>query len=481
MRTDTLTRPNFKAREYDAEAILKTIEANVQQSALQHNLIEEGETFALTPDQERAIEQVLALREEGIENILIKAPTGSGKTEVEFRVAVQEYLKNKRPVIILVPTRDLSRQHYQYYVERIKGTPLYVAEFHGGVSRGYRRALMEKIQSRRLHFVIASTLILQQDEYTDVLNAAGLIIVDDVNAFDEEEHLSILQEVNTPMIFASATPKQVSDFLETKNAFDNLIEMKAMPFNSPPTKVHRVKGNFGEDVLEQIDRATEIMERHLSDKGRIFVISRTRANVPRLSDALEARLEIPVASLHGEMVDSQFQANRMKRFGQDVPKETRIEMMKKFKDSLPSVLVATNLVGSGIDIPHADLIVITDADSFGEHEQEQLIGRVGRRSRASEAVLITQTIRAERPKRRGSFQRGRFSGPRSRSSFNSNSNGNGSGSGNRDNNRPNGERNTFAPRPAASNNGQSRPQHNNTGHNNNAPKGIPGRRLSDVL
>lgn len=448
MRTNVIRRP----RELNSEAILKTIEENVQQAAVAHHLVEEGETFSLTADQQNGIEKILAMREEGNDNILLKAPTGSGKTEVEFRVAVQEYLRSQKPVIILVPTRDLSRQHYQYYVERIKGTPLYVAEFHGGVSRGYRRALMEKIHSGRLHFLVASTLILQQDDYLDLLEAAGLVIVDDVNAFDEEEHLSVLEEIDTPMIFASATPGQVQEFLQTKNALGSVIEMKAMPFNSPPTRVHRVKGELGEDVLKQITRATEILEKHLADKGRVFVISRTRANVPLLAEALQSQLEIPVASIHGNMVDTQFQVSRMKRMGQEVPNETRIEMMKKFKDSLPSVLVATNLVGSGIDIPHADLIIITDADSFGEHELEQLIGRVGRRSRASEAVLITHTIKAEKPKRRGPFKGRRFSGPRS---------------GNRQ-----GERRTFTPRTTSSN--PSRPQPN-------APKGIPGRRLSDVL
>ena len=64
-------------------------------------------------------------------------------------------------------------------------------------------------------------------------------------------------------------------------------------------------------------------------------------------------------------------------------------MMRAFRERAPSILAATNLVGSGLDIPAADLIVITDADAFGESEIEQLIGRVGRRERPSDAVLMT--------------------------------------------------------------------------------------------
>ncbi len=59
------------------------------------------------------------------------------------------------------------------------------------------------------------------------------------------------------------------------------------------------------------------------------------------------------------------------------------------------MLAATNLVGSGLDIPAADLIVVTDSDAFGEAEIEQLIGRVGRREHPRDAVLITETTSRE--------------------------------------------------------------------------------------
>jgi RecG-like helicase len=78
---------------------------------------------------------------------------------------------------------------------------------------------------------------------------------------------------------------------------------------------------------------------------------------------------------------------------------TRVEMMNSFRGKAPAVLAATNLIGSGIDIPAADLIVITDSDAFGESEVEQLIGRVGRRERPSDAVLLTGTTFEKNPSR----------------------------------------------------------------------------------
>jgi RecG-like helicase len=78
---------------------------------------------------------------------------------------------------------------------------------------------------------------------------------------------------------------------------------------------------------------------------------------------------------------------------------TRVEMMTAFRDGAPAILAATNLVGSGLDIPAADLIVLTDADAFGEAEVEQLIGRVGRRERPSDAVLVSKTTFEKNPSR----------------------------------------------------------------------------------
>jgi ATP-dependent DNA helicase RecG len=93
------------------------------------------------------------------------------------------------------------------------------------------------------------------------------------------------------------------------------------------------------------------------------------------------------------MVDTQEQARRLQRFKAYAPDRTRVAMMAKFRETLPAFLVSTNLVGAGTDVPDADLIVITDADGFGEAEIEQLIGRVGRRERASDAYLVVGTLK----------------------------------------------------------------------------------------
>jgi ATP-dependent DNA helicase RecG len=104
--------------------------------------------------------------------------------------------------------------------------------------------------------------------------------------------------------------------------------------------------------------------------------------------------------LHGEMVDTKEQAQRLRKFKDYRPEKTRVAMLEKFRQTLPAILVGTNLVGAGLDIPNADLIVVTDADGFGPAELEQLIGRVGRRGRPSEAYLVHGTLQKRRKQKR---------------------------------------------------------------------------------
>jgi RecG-like helicase len=359
-----------------------------------------GERFALTDDQRTAIESITAGLEAGEFEFLLKAPTGSGKTEVMLRVALFEALRTGGYICLVAPTRDLVRQDCTYFRDRLEGTGLGVAEIHGGISPAERRHILDQLQSGELRFLIGSAMMIASESLWQILDRSALTLIDDVNAFDEREHLRLLEDLDCALLFASATPSELRTFLERVGAFHNLVTMRAMPFAVLPTKVHRVTGVWGEPASEQLARAEALIREHLERKSRIFVIARTRGDVPKLKERLERTYGIEVQQLRGDMADSAEHRKRNARRGIRVHgSSTRVEEMRAFTESAPSILAATNLVGSGLDIPAADLIVITDADAFGESEVEQLIGRVGRRERPSDAVLIAETTFEKNPSR----------------------------------------------------------------------------------
>lgn len=395
------------------DAVWTRIDANAQAVAVARELVRPGDSFALTEDQRTAIERIVRELAAGTFEFLLKAPTGSGKTEVMLRVAVAEALRTGGYVCLLAPTRDLVRQDGTYFRDRLLGTSLGVGEVHGGISPGERRALTAQLASGEVRFVIGSAMMLSSDAWWDVLDRSALTIVDDVNAFDEREHLRLLEGLDCPLLFASATPQELRSFLERVGAYGNQITMRGMPFDVLPTTVHKVPGVWGEPATEQLSRADALIRTHLERKSRIFVIARTRGDVPKLAERLHATYDLPVQQLRGDMADSAEQAKRHRRKGVAVHGTlTRVEMMQAFTETVPSILAATNLVGSGLDIPAADLIVITDADAFGDGEIEQLIGRVGRRERPSDAVLISETTFEKNPSRSIGGKRGQSFMPR---------------------------------------------------------------------
>lgn len=384
----------------DDAAVWAIVEANCQSVAEAHELVQPGERFTLTEDQAGAIAAINAGLDEGELEFLLKAPTGSGKTEVIMRVGIETVLATDGYVVILAPTRDLIRQHVTYFSDRLRGTGMGVGQIHGGAPPGERRETEAGIASGAIRFVVGSAMMLTIDRLWEIVDRSDLAVIDDVNAFDEREHLRLLEDLDAPMLFASATPNELRGFLTRIGAFDNVVTMRKMPFNVLPTKVHKVEGVWGEPPAEQLARADAMIREHLARGSRIFVVGRTRGDVPRLARRLEETYDIAVQQLRGDMADTAEHSRRARGRGLRVHDAgTRVEMMRRFRESAPSVMAATNLIGSGIDIPAADLIVITDADAFGESEVEQLIGRVGRRERPSDAVMIEHTTFERNPSR----------------------------------------------------------------------------------
>lgn len=371
--------------------IWKQIEKNCQRVAEEQELVLPGDPFTLTDGQKTAIAEVNGKLDDGDTRMLLKAPTGAGKTEVFLRVSITRAVQEDKPVVLIIPTRDLARQQAQYFEDRIKDTGLGVAQLHGGIPPRKRKKYIDDIDEGQVHFLVGSAILLQHRKYRPLLEKAGLIVVDDVNAFDEDEDLIHLRGLKTPVLFTTATPDAVAKFLKQEKAYSNRIEMTQMPFASPPTTVHNVQASWNENIFSQIDMGMDVLKRHIEDGSRIFIISRTRARVPVVGQYVQDRLGVPVSILHGDMADSSEHRKRMRRGRKGSPTEDRVTMMKQFRDNKPAILVATNLVGSGLDVPMADMVLVTDSDHFGEAEIEQLMGRVGRRERPSDAVLIKGT------------------------------------------------------------------------------------------
>jgi ATP-dependent DNA helicase RecG len=75
-------------------------------------------------------------------------------------------------------------------------------------------------------------------------------------------------------------------------------------------------------------------------------------------------------------------------YGRMDTKEKEI-VMRQFEENFLDILVATNVIEEGIDLPQVNVLVVQNAEMFGLSQLYQLIGRIGRSGKKAYCFLIT--------------------------------------------------------------------------------------------
>jgi ATP-dependent DNA helicase RecG len=74
--------------------------------------------------------------------------------------------------------------------------------------------------------------------------------------------------------------------------------------------------------------------------------------------------------------------------------------MQRFVKGETQIMVATNVIEVGVDVPNATVMVIESAERFGLSQLHQLRGRVGRGTEKSVCILMYQSPLSETAKQR---------------------------------------------------------------------------------
>lgn len=109
---------------------------------------------------------------------------------------------------------------------------------------------------------------------------------------------------------------------------------------------------------------------------QVIVFTRTKRGADKLFDRVSKRLP-HVAVIHG-----------------DLPQSTRDRVMKKFREGMIRLLIATDVMGRGIDVSGISHIINYDIPEFCD-DYIHRIGRTGRLSSGSEGAAFTLVTREE--------------------------------------------------------------------------------------
>jgi transcription-repair coupling factor (superfamily II helicase) len=308
--------------------------------------------FEETPDQERAISEVLAdmERPEPMDR-LVCGDVGFGKTEVALRAAFRAVLDGKQ-VAMLCPTTVLAEQHYQNFAARLEGFPVRVEMLSRFVSPKRRKVVLEAVSRGQVDILIGTHRILSSDV---AIPNIGLLILDEEQRFGvkhKERLKAFKKNIDALTLTATPIPRTLQLSLSGVRGL-SVIE-------TPPPDRKTV-----DTALVERDEGflREVLRRELERQGQVTAYVKSLAPGAR------------VAMAHGQMSETALE-----------------EAMHGFWHGETDILVCTSIIESGLDFPRANTLVVDNAHMFGLGQLYQLRGRVGRSPRQAYAYFVVPSI-----------------------------------------------------------------------------------------
>ncbi|MGB9735691.1 MAG: transcription-repair coupling factor [bacterium] len=322
---------------------------------------EEDFPYEETPDQKRAIEEVLSdMMSSKPMDRLICGDSGYGKTEVAMRAAFKAVMDNKQ-VALLAPTTILSEQHYTTFSERFKNYPVRIEVLNRFKTKAERNMIIKKTASGEIDILIGTHSILREDIR---FKSLGLIIIDEEHKFGVD-HKEALKKFNPSadilVITATPIPRTLKMAL---TGIKDISIITTPPQDRKTTQCYIMK--YNESAIR------DIIMKELERQGQVFVVRKKIKRLEEFADRIANIVPDAVVGVaHGQM-----------------PSRELERIMTRFVKKEINVLVSTAIVESGLDIPTANTIIIGDADEFGISELYQLKGRVGRSNQTGYVYFI---------------------------------------------------------------------------------------------
>jgi transcription-repair coupling factor (superfamily II helicase) len=320
--------------------------------------------YFTTIDQAKAIRDVLDdLASSHPMDRVICGDVGFGKTEVALRAAAAVVLSG-RQVAIAVPTTVLARQHVATFRKRFAPFGIEVGSLSRAGSASETRETKEGLKSGRLRVVVGTQALASKDVKFAKL---GLVIIDEEQHFGaaEKAKLSELAKgIHTLWMSATPIPRTLAAGLA------GLRDLSVIA--SPPT--HRLPVATKIAPLSDAAIAAALLREQRRHGQSFLICPRIQDLDPMLARVQAVAPDLRIVCLHGKLSADEID-----------------DRMMSFVEGEANVLLATNIVESGLDIPRANTIVICWPERFGLAQLHQLRGRVGRGGIRAFAHLLTDS------------------------------------------------------------------------------------------
>ena len=319
-----------------------------------------------TPIQDQTIHFAL----EG-KDVLGLANTGTGKTAAFCLPMINNLSKQSTKginALVIAPTRELAQQIEQEFKSFSHGMKLYSTLCVGGLSIHKQKQSLR----RDPHVVIGTPGRLKD------LFKQGCLDLRNVSTFvlDEVDLMLDMGFIDDIRFLINEIPEERQTLCFSATMTEPIKRLLGTVMNDPETvsvKTGDTSANVQQDVAyarntkEKWDKLLEILDE--AEVEKVLIFCETKSFVQQICDRLNDE-GIGAESIHG-----------------DKSQPHRQRALKKFKDDVVQVLVATDVAARGIDIPNVSHVINYDTPRIYQDYCHR-IGRTGRAGKLGRSITF---------------------------------------------------------------------------------------------
>lgn len=298
---------------------------------------------------------------------LVQGDVGCGKTITAF-LAMLLAAENGYQAAIIAPTKILAEQHYSKLADLVAGTGLTTALISG---KGPSKETLRQIETGKVQLIVGTHGVLSDKV---VFHEIGLLVIDEEHKFGVAQREAILKKqacVDTISMSATPIPRTLASAIYSSNT--QIFNISTMPAGRKPV------------ITQEATQKTAFacVRAAVKRKEQVYVVCPAididEDNESGMLSAMEAE----------KMYKKEFPDIVIAELDGTTKQDKAEQILNDFRNGKIDVLISTTVVEVGVDVKNATCMIIQNAERFGLAGMHQLRGRVGRGSKQSCCLLIT--------------------------------------------------------------------------------------------
>ena len=305
-------------------------------------------------------------------NRLVQGDVGSGKTIIAV-LAMFKAFKNGYQSVMMAPTEILAYQHLESISELFEPYGIKCELLASSVTKKNKEKIIERVKSGETDILIGTHALIE--DYVEFKNL-GLAITDEQHRFGVRQRAKLSSKGKSP----------------------DILIMTATPI--PRTLALIVHGDLDVSIIDELPpgrKKIETFVRNDKNRDKIYDFVREQVNQGRqiyivcpLVEESETLNIKSATEIYENLSENEFKDFRVSLLhGKMKPKE-KDKIMMNFKNNEADILVSTNVIEVGVNIPNSSVMIIENSERFGLAQLHQLRGRIGRGEYKSYCILMNE-------------------------------------------------------------------------------------------